>query len=176
MAKIAKATGTQISDYLLYSPQAKQKFPAGVFITAEYDQKQADSLKYFKLGNGPFYTLVDNYHLCQIEMPNTIREVLRGEGVLINNSLYPTASVGAVAKIKLEPGTFIPQHTRASFVRGEALSIKDMPTHVPMGLIHDVVIKQPVEPGQMLDFSDIDLPETKAYDAWKFTLNLIKTN
>jgi len=176
LAKIAKETGTQISDYLLYSPRAKQKFPAGVFITAEYDQKQADSLKYFKLGNGPFYTLVDNYHLCQIEMPNTIREVLRGEGVLINNSLYPTASVGAVAKIKLEPGTFIPQHTRASYVRGEALAIKDMPTHVPMGLIHDVVIKQPVEPGQMLDFNDIDLPDTKAYDAWKFTLNMLATS
>jgi len=173
LARIAKESGTQISDYLLYSPRAKQKFPAGVFITAEYDQKQAAALKYLKLGNGPFYTLVDNYHLCQIEIPNTIREVLRGEGVLINNSLYPTASVGSVAKVKLEPGTFIPQHIRANYVRGEAISINDMPTHVPMGLIHDVVIKNTIETGQMLDFCDIDLPDTKAYDAWKFTLNLL---
>lgn len=173
LARIAKEIGSQVSDYLLYSPRAKQKFPAGVFITAEYDPKQADALKYFKLGEGPFYTLVDNYHLCQIEMPNTIRQVLRGEGVLLNNSDHPTASVGAVAKKKLEPGIFIPQAVRAQSVRGEALSIKELPTHVPMGLIDDIVIKRAVEPGQMLEFDDVDIPDSKAYEAWKFTLNLL---
>ena len=173
LARIAKGIGAKVSDYLLYSPKAKQKFPAGVFITTEYDPQQADALKYFKLGEGPFYTLVDNYHLCQVEMPNTIRQVLRGEGVLLNNSDHPTASVGAVAKKKLEPGTFIPQAVRAQSVRGEALTIKDLPTHVPMGLIDDVVIKRTVEPGQMLEFDDVEIPDSRAYEAWKFTLNLL---
>ena len=171
LAQIATNIGSKVSDYLLNSPKAKQKFPAGVFVTAEYDPKQVDTLRYFKLGDGPFYTLVDNYHLCQIEMPNTIREVLRGEGVLINNGHHPTASVGAVAKQKLEPGIFIPQAIRAQSVRGEALSIKDLPTHVPMGLIDDVVIKRAVEPGQMLEFDDVEIPDSKAYEAWKFTLD-----
>lgn len=75
--------------------------------------------------------------------------------------------------MKIEPGTFIPQDIRATYLRGEALSIKELPTHVPMGLIHDVVVKRKVEAGQMVSFDDVDIPDSKTYDAWKFTLNLV---
>lgn len=174
LAEIAKIEGSTISDYLLCSPRAKQKFPAGVFITAEFDPSQAEALRYFRLGDGPFYTLVHNYHLCQLEIPNTIRQVLLGKGVFLNNSDHPTASVGAVAKMELKPGTLIPHDVRSFHVRGEALAIKDLPTHVPIGLMHDVVIKRTVEPGQMIEFNDVEIPDSKAYDAWKFTLNTLR--
>lgn len=171
LAEIAKQQGSPISDYLLCSPLAKQKFPAGVFITAEFDPSQADALRYFKLGDGPYYTLVHNYHLCQLEIPNTIRQVFWGHGVFLNNSERPTASVGAIAKKELKPGTVIPHDVRSFHVRGEALTIKEFPAHAPIGLMHDVVIKRTVEPGQMVEFDDVDIPDSKAFDAWKFTLN-----
>jgi predicted homoserine dehydrogenase-like protein len=173
LAEIAKQQGSPISDYLLCSPLAKQKFPAGVFITAEFDPSQADALRYFRLGEGPYYTLVHNYHLCQLEVPNTIRQVFLGNGVFLNNSEQPTASVGAIAKKEMKPGTVIPHDIRSFHVRGEALTIKDYPNHVPIGLMHDVVVKRTVEPGQMVAFDDVDIPDSKAYDAWKFTLNLL---
>ncbi len=173
LAEIAKQQGSPISDYLLCSPLAKQKFPAGVFITAEFDPSQADALRYFRLGEGPYYTLVHNYHLCQLEVPNTIRQVFQGYGVFLNNSEQPTASVGAIAKKEMKPGTVIPHDIRSFHVRGEALSIKEFPNHVPIGLMHDVVVKRTVEPGQMVEFNDVDIPDSKAYDAWKFTLNLL---
>lgn len=173
LAEIAKQQGSPISDYLLCSPLAKQKFPAGVFITAEFDPSQADALRYFRLGEGPYYTLVHNYHLCQLEVPNTIRQVFQGYGVFLNNSEQPTASVGAIAKKEMKPGTVIPHDIRSFHVRGEALTIKDYPNHVPIGLMHDVVVKRTVEPGQMVAFDDVDIPDSKAYDAWKFTLNLL---
>jgi predicted homoserine dehydrogenase-like protein len=106
-------------------------------------------------------------------VPNTIRQVFLGNGVFLNNSEQPTASVGAIAKKEMKPGTVIPHDIRSFHVRGEALTIKDYPNHVPIGLMHDVVVKRTVEPGQMVAFDDVDIPDSKAYDAWKFTLNLL---
>jgi len=173
LASRAKEIGKPISDYLLQSPQAEKKFPAGVFITAEYDQAQAPALKYLKLGEGPCYTLIRNYHLIHLEIPATIRQVLLGGGVLLENSANPTASVCVIAKKELKPGTIIKRADRNFQVRGEALSIKDSPNHVPIGLVKDVVIKRRVERGQILEFDDIEITETKAYDAWQYTLNLV---
>jgi predicted homoserine dehydrogenase-like protein len=174
LAEYAKEIGKPISDYLLQSPHAKEKFPAGVFITAEYDQEQAPALKYLKLGKGPYYTLIRNYHLIHLEIPATIREVLQGQGVLLDNSSHPTASVCAIAKDTLQPGTILERFDRNFFVRGEAINIVNFPNHVPIGLVNNVVIKRKVDPGQILEFDDIEIQESKAYDAWRFTLNLVE--
>jgi len=174
LSEVAKDLGMPISDYLLRSPKTVQRFPAGVFVTAECEKVHAPALKYFKLGDGPYYTFIRNYHLCQFEIPHTIRQVLRGDGILLNNSLHPTASVGAIAKMELKPGTEIHQAHRAYYVRGEALSIKEFPNHVPIGLINETVIKRKLEPGQLLEFDDIEMPETDVFHAWQYTLDLIK--
>jgi len=173
LASWAKEIGKPISDYLLQRPNAKDKFPAGVFITAEYDHNQAPALKYLKLGKGPYYTLIRNYHLIHLEIPATIREVLQGRGVLIDNSSHPTASVCVIAKKELKPGTIILRPDRNFQVRGEAVSIKEAPNHVPIGLVKDIVIKRRIEPGQVLMFDDVEVPESKAFNGWLFTKNLV---
>lgn len=173
LAEISKEIGSPISDYLLRSPIAGECFPAGVFITTEYDLRQAGALKYFKLGDGPYYTLIKNYHLCQIEIPNTIRQVLHGEGPLLTNSFNPTTSVCGIAKGILEPGTRIKQSDRGFNIRGEAITIKEMPTHVPIGLIGHIVLKRRVEPDQIIEFDDVELEESLAYHAWHDTLDLV---
>jgi predicted homoserine dehydrogenase-like protein len=110
--------------------------------------------------------------LIFLDIPLTIREVLRGEGVLLNNSSSPTASVCTIAKKVLEPGTMIQRENRHFFVRGEAIQILEIPNHVPIGLMYDVVLKQKVEPGQILTFDDIELNETLAVRAWEYTRDL----
>jgi len=172
LAAHAKELGKPISDYLLQSRKAPQKFPAGVFVTAEYDQEQAPALKYLKLGKGPYYTLIRNYHLIHLEIPATIRQVVRGQGVLLDNSMHPTASVCVISKKELEPGEKIRRPDRNFQLRGEAISIQDAPNHVPIGLMKDVVIKRRVAPGQVIMFDDVEVPESKAYDAWQYTLKL----
>jgi predicted homoserine dehydrogenase-like protein len=176
LAAKAKEIGHPISDYLLQSPHATNKFPAGVFITAEYSQEQAPALKYLKLGKGPYYTLIRNYHLVHLEIPWTIRQVLRHQDVLLDNSSQPTASVCAVAKKVLKPGTVIRRADRNFQVRGEAIRIMDAPNHVPIGLVKDLIVKHEIEPGQMLEFDDLEIPSSKAYDAWQYTLDLVKNN
>lgn len=172
LADRAKELGSPISDYLLCSPQAKRKFPAGVFITAEYNPDQAPALKYLKLGEGPYYTMIRNFHLCHLEIPVTIRQLLKNGDILLNNSDHPVASVAAIAKKTLTPGTVIRRYDRGFQIRGEAILIKDAPNHIPVGLISDVIITRRVEPGQMLTFDDVEVPDSLAYRAWRYTLCL----
>jgi predicted homoserine dehydrogenase-like protein len=172
LAEKAKQFGKPISDYLLNDPKAEKKFPAGVFITAEYAKNQAKALKYLKLGEGPFYTLIRDFHLCHLEIPKTIRQVLNGQGVLLDNSQHPTASVCVIAKTTLDPGTIIMRADRNFLIRGEAISIKDMPNHVPVGLMSEVVIKRRIEPGQIITFDDIEVPDSEALNGWRYTLSL----
>lgn len=173
LAKYASELGYPISDYLLCSPQAPRKFPAGVFIAAAVNQEEEPTMAYLKLGNGPYYTFLQNFHLVYLEIPVTIREIMRGKGVLLNNGHNPSASVATIAKETLQPGTLIKQADRNFIVRGEALSIKDAPDHVPFGLMYDAVIKRMVEPDQMLTFDDVEIPESMAKEAWFYTCDLV---
>lgn len=174
LASYAKETQQPISDYLLRSPKMKGKFPKAVFITAEHDPQEASALKYLNLGEGPYYTLINNYYLCHLETPITIRKVLLEKDVLLDNGANPTASVCAIAKQELLPGTALTWMNRSIYLRGEALAIKDHPNHVPIGLMNDAVIKRKVEPGQMLEFDDVEIPESKAYQGWLYTRELAK--
>lgn len=116
--------------------------------------------------------MIRNYHLCHLEIPKTIRQVLETGSILLDNGKLPTASVAAIAKKTLEPGERIQRGSRNFQIRGEAISISEFPNHVPVGLISDVVIRQKVEPGQMLNFNDIEIPDSLAKQAWNYTRNL----
>ncbi len=170
LAEKAKAINQPISDYLLSDPAAKKKFPAGVFITAEYDYQQKAALKYLKLGGGPYYTMIRNYHLCHLEIPKTIRQVLETGSVLLNNSQHPTVSVAVISKKTLNPGDRIVRASRNFQIRGEAITIADVPNHLPIGLVDDIVVKQKIEPEQMIMFDDVELKDSLAKETWQHTL------
>ena len=165
LAQKADSLGIVISDYVL-SPGS----PAGVFVTAKHDLEQASYLKYYKLGDGPYYVLTRPFHLCHLEISKTIRRVLRGEGVLLNNSENPRISVATVAKRKLMPGEIVKRGVGSFVVRGEAVEIAENPQHVPIGLVFDVVLKRKVESGQIITFDDVEIPESQALVAWQETI------
>ncbi|WP_218280581.1 hypothetical protein [Verrucomicrobium spinosum] len=85
--------GIPLSDYVL-----NRKLPAGVFVTCEHPTERPHVLRYLKLGEGPYYTLLRPYHLCHLELPRTLRRIIAGGGVLLNNSAQPKINVVAVAK------------------------------------------------------------------------------
>jgi len=161
LAEKAKEAGFPLSDYIL-SP----KTPPGVFITAEIDPRHKDALRYYKMGEGPFYTMLVNYHLCHLEIMKTIRRVLNGGGVLLNNGTHPRISAAAVAKQDLYPGHEIRRGIGSFDVRGVAVEIASHAEHVPIGLLSDATIVRPVKEGQILTFSDVELPNSLALRAW----------
>lgn len=157
IAEAAKGLGRSVSDYIL-SP----KSPAGVFIIAEHEAEQKDYLRYLKMGEGPFYSISQNYHLCHLEVTKTIRRVLSGGGVLLNNSTNPQVGVVAVAKKDLSAGDTIQRGIGSFEVRGIASRFSSHPNAVPIGLLEKVTLTQSIPAGGILTFDDVDIPDSLA--------------
>ncbi|OZU89268.1 NAD(P)-dependent oxidoreductase [Virgibacillus indicus] len=165
LAEEANRLGHPICEFVL-APKA----PPGVFITAEHDTRQKDALRYYKMGEGPYYTILQNYHLCHLEIMKTIKRVINGGGVLLNNGENPTVSVAAIAKRTLKPGEKIEKGIGSFQVRGEAVKIAENNGHVPIGLLVDAVMKREVAEGEIITFYDVELPESLALRAWYDTV------
>ena len=159
LARMAEAAGGPVADYLL----SRSQMP-GVFIAARHDAEQVDALNYFKLGPGPYYVMFNPHHLCSVEAIKTVRRVLSGGGVLMNNSSKPAIGVCAIAKRALAAGERIELAIGGFDVRGEAVTAADEPEHVPIGILNGAVLRHAVEPGQMLRFCDVDIPDSRALE------------
>lgn len=157
LARTAAERGQAISDYVLAPGNA------GVFVVGTHDKSEWKALNYLKLGDGPYYVLIRPFHLCQYEIIKTVRRVLGGGGVLLNNSSQPTISIVGIAKTDLAVGTRIDRAIGGFQVRGEAARIADVKGHVPIGLIQNATVSRPVNAGQMLTFDDVDLPDSLAH-------------
>jgi len=162
LAEYSKKLDEPISDYLL-SP----KLPAGVFIVAEHDGVQKEHLKYYKMGDGPYYVMERTFHLCHLEIMKTVKRVFNGGGVLLDNSKHPTISVATIAKRDIQKGTAIKKGIGSFEVRGEAVHIKENKKHLPIGLCSNVVLKRDIKAGEVLNLEDVEIEESLALHAWK---------
>ncbi len=160
LGRVAKEKGVALSDYVL-----NRTLPAGVFVVAEHPFEQPEVLRYLKLGDGPFYTLLRPYHLCHLEMIKTLRRVVAGQKPLLNNSSQPVAMVAAVAKRDLEGDRWMARGAGGYEVRGEAVLIREAPDAVPMGLLDGVRIVRSIEKGQTLTWADVEIPDCLARKA-----------
>ncbi|GAA6140477.1 hypothetical protein [Hydrogenophaga sp. 5NK40-0174] len=158
LARLAAELGHPISDYVL-SPGN-----AGVFVVGTHDADEWKALTYLKLGDGPYYVLSKMFHLCQYEIVKTLRRVINGGGVLLNNSTKPAVTVVAIAKHAMKAGTRIDRAIGGFQLRGEAARIEDVKGHVPIGMVQQATLTRDIEPGEMLMFGDVDLPQTLALD------------
>jgi predicted homoserine dehydrogenase-like protein len=158
LARTAAELGQAISDYVLAPGNA------GVFVVGTHDKSEWKALNYLKLGDGPYYVLVRPFHLCQYEIIKTVRRVLGGGGVLLNNSSKPAISIVAIAKSAIKAGTQVDRAIGGFQFRGEAVRAPDAPNHVPIGLVQNAVIRRDLEPGQVLTYDDVDLPASLAFD------------
>jgi predicted homoserine dehydrogenase-like protein len=159
LGTVANKLQSPIVDYTLSS-----KLAPGVFITATHDAIETQALRYYKLGDGPFYTLLRPYHLCAFEVIKTIRRTAQGGPVLLNNSASPTLSVAALAKRTLHPGEVIDAATGGFMIRGEAIKAASAPDHVPIGILKGARLVRSVEPRQVLSWSDVEPIDSIATD------------
>ena len=160
----AKAVGQPISDYLLSGT-----LPHGVFVVGEHDPRQQAALEYFKMGEGPYYTVIKNNIFVHLEILKTIKRVVREGRPLLNNSAQPTISVASIAKRPLAAGLAIEQAIGSFDVRGSTVCIADAAGHVPVGLLANARLTRDVDAGEMVTFDDVELPESLALTAWQET-------
>ena len=162
LAERAKELGYPVSDYLLSA-----KLPAGVFIVVEHNDEQKPSLQYYKMGEGPYYVLERTYHLCHLEIIKTIKRVLDGGSVLLDNGSSPRFSVAAIAKRDIKEGEEIKKGIGSFAVRGSSVEIANHPQHLPIGLMSNVTIKRDIKEGEIISFDDVDIPESLALNIWR---------
>ncbi len=163
--KASEEAGMPISDFVLCKGA-----PPGVLIVAK--SKEAD-----RLGNyivGPLrtkeklgYILLRPYHLCHLEALNTLRRVVLGEPMLINNSEKPHLTVAAVAKRKMLPGEVIVRGAGGFDVRGVAVQLQSHQNAVPICLLQNTKIIRNIEPGQIVQFEDVELADTTALEIYR---------
>jgi len=155
-----------ISDYVING-----KSSIRVFVVAEGDPRQKESMSYLKMGDGPNYFFHQDMILCHLEIIKTIRRILNGGDILLDNSKYPTISVAAFAKHDLHKGYKI-DHPIGNFdIRGQAINIKRNQDHIPLGLLSDIVFKRDVKKGNMICWDDIEISDSLALKAWN---NIVK--
>ncbi len=176
LAEIADRAGIVMSDFLMASntPSPGRNRPSpGVFVVATMpDARQRQSLKYYKLGEGPYYVFDRPFHLCHFELSKTIRAVVDGDEPLLNNSAKPRYGVAAVAKRDLAPGDVIARGVGGFDVRGNGVAIAENPDHAPIALLTGARLRQNVRAGEMVRFDHIELPSSEALEAW---LDVVET-
>jgi predicted homoserine dehydrogenase-like protein len=138
------------------------KVAPGVFavITNGSARVRAD-LKFYSMGDGPYYTLFRPYHLCAIETPLSVAEaVIYGEAVLFSNRLV--SEVVPIAKRNLKTGEKVgdlgsPDIYNLVYPYAEARAKRA----VPMGLAVGGKVIKDIAKGAMLTEDNIAPDTTK---------------
>lgn len=136
-------------------------FP-GVFIVAEHeDPRQQKYLRYLNMGEGPRYVLFDSYHLCHLEVNETILNVALHGFETINNGLNPTTTTIAIAKFDLKKGDVL-DGIGGDTVYGSIRSASSNGDYLPVGVSHGAVLKRDIPQDAMIRLEDVELPNTAA--------------
>lgn len=166
LAAAYEDTGRPISDFVVGGG-----LPHGVFIVATHDEQQADALAYYKLGEGPYYTLIRNNIFVHLEILKTVRRVLERGEVLLDNSAIPELSLATVAKQNIAKGTKLESGIGSFDLRGHAIRTEDHPDHVPIGLIKEAESTRDIAQGEIVVFDDLELPESLALSLWNESIS-----
>ncbi|ERM80177.1 hypothetical protein P872_14025 [Rhodonellum psychrophilum GCM71 = DSM 17998] len=165
LASQAKKMDAVLSDYLV-----SKESPPGVFIVATHHEDLIEELATYKMGKGPFYLLYKPVHLCMFEIFKDVKNLFYNKSVLLDNGRFPTVSVATIAKKPLKAGDFIEKGIGSFEVRGECIKFSEMVDHVPIGLMSQARLKNNIEPGQIISFSDVEIPDSLALNAWFETI------
>lgn len=163
--------GRPISDYFLSA-----NAPAGVVIVAKnpYDpnfHKQWGPVRAITTTEGRYSYFIKDYHLCHLEIVKNLRHVSEGKAPLVNNSVSPQYSAGAITKRPLKKGQTIPKAIGSFDVRASALSIDRHPEHVPIGLLDGAVLTENLEANQLIEFSHVTVKPTRALEMYREILD-----
>jgi predicted homoserine dehydrogenase-like protein len=161
LARYAESLGKPVSDYVLSSRSTH-----GVFLMATHHSSHAAALENYKLGPGPHYLLMRPDILGYLEIMKTVKRVVRGQELLLDNSAEPAWSVAAIAKRAVPAGTRIAAAYGGFDFRGIAVGIRESAGHAPIGLMRDVVVRRNLAPGEMVMCDDLEMPDSVATRAW----------
>jgi predicted homoserine dehydrogenase-like protein len=126
--------------------------PGGSVFTIAYSDDPNDSayMKYYKMGEGPYYLFNRPYHLCHYETPWAIQKIMKyNEGILIQKNRV--LEVGTRAKRDLEKGTVL------DGIGGFNLyGVLEEPNTLPIGLSDSVVLMRNKKKDEPIGWDDVE--------------------
>lgn len=136
-------------------------FP-GVFVIATHkDPHQQQYLRYLGLGEGPRYVLFEPYHLCHLEVVETIASVALFQQPTINNSTNPITKTVTIAKRDLKAGEIL-DGIGGDMVYGEIDSIENAQHLLPVGVAKGAKVKRDIKQNEEIRLEDVSLPQNAA--------------
>lgn len=150
--------GAPVVDYILGAEP-----DGGVFVAAYCDHPyQQQMLRYYKMGDGPFYTLVRPMHLCHIEAMRCVFEALAG--ISLMEPLHGMrTNVFARAKKTLRAGESLDGlggHTTYGLI--ENCPAGALPAGLPSCLAEDVRLRRDVTQDEAIRLADVEFDAGRA--------------
>jgi predicted homoserine dehydrogenase-like protein len=161
--------GPGVVDYIVGATPAP-----GVFILGTCDNPtQAHYLNYYKLGEGPLYCFYVPYHLCHMEIPNSIaRAVLFNDPTIVSRNYKPQVDVVATAKTNLKAGQQLDGiGYYMTYGLAENYDIANSDRLLPMGLAEGCILKRDIPKDQVISYDDVKLPDGRLIDKLRHEQN-----
>jgi predicted homoserine dehydrogenase-like protein len=154
-------SGPGIVDYLVGAEPGP-----GVFVLGTSDDPfQQHYLNLYKLGEGPLYLFYTPYHLCHLEVPNTIARAVLFNDAALTPLGKPYVEVVATAKIALKAGDVIDGIGHyMTYGLCENADVCQAENLLPLGVAKNCIIKRNVAKDQVLTYNDVILPEGRLLD------------
>ena len=191
MAVVANATGFKVGKRGMYGPSCKRVEEAselfdpeemldggmvdyvlgaqpggGVFVVAHCDDPiQQPYMRYYKMGDGPFYVFYTPYHLPHVEGGLTAARAVLFHDAATKPLDKPIAEVITVAKCDLSAGTEIDEiggfHTYGVLDNSATVRKENL---LPLGLARGCTLKHAVAKDSPLTYADVELPAGRLID------------
>jgi predicted homoserine dehydrogenase-like protein len=153
-----KQSGAPFVDYVLGAAPG-----GGIFVIGYCENPyQREMLKYYKMGNGPFYTFYRPYHLCHIEAMQTVFDAVQKNKALLQPDSGFMTNVYAYAKKDLASGDTLDGIGGYScYGMIENCEDQNDAPGIPICLADRVSIKKSVKKGEKIYLSDVDYDKNR---------------
>ncbi|MDD3890503.1 MAG: hypothetical protein WC147_00505 [Syntrophomonas sp.] len=150
--------GEPLVDYILGADPG-----GGVFIVGYCDNEyQRDMLRYYKMGEGPFYLFYRHYHLCHIEAMNTVLDAVRNGRALMQADHGFRTNVYSYAKRDLNPGDILDGIGGYScYGLIENQTDNESEAGIPICLAENIVVRRAVKKDQKIMWEDVIYDEER---------------
>ncbi len=138
----------------------------GVFVIARYDHPiQQEYLKYYKLGDGPYYVFYHPYHLCHFEAHHSIARAALFQDATLAPEAGPRVDVVATAKRDLHAGDVLDGFGGfMTYGLAENAPVVAREGLLPIGISEGCRVIRDVPKDAVLRYADVALPEGRLRD------------
>jgi len=163
--------GPGIVDYVVQAEPGPGVFVLG---TLDNDPIQQHYLNLYKLGEGPFYCFYTPYHLCHLEVHNTIARAALFNDPAITPTSGSRVDVVAVAKTSLKAGAVIDGiGGYMTYGQAENADVTYATKLLPIGLAEGCILKHDIAADATLTYDDVVIPEGRLIDTLREEQNSI---